>query len=41
MYYVKDGVKYMRIRFYVQGIRRQGTVYAEVKEVSLRVCSLE
>lgn len=32
MYYVKDGVKYMRIRFYVQGTRRQGTVYAEVKE---------
>ncbi|XP_018350364.1 PREDICTED: mitochondrial import inner membrane translocase subunit Tim21 isoform X2 [Trachymyrmex septentrionalis] len=31
-YYIKDGVKYMRIRFYVQGTRRQGTVYAEVKE---------
>lgn len=26
----------MRVRFYVQGTRRQGTVYAEVKEVSLR-----
>ncbi|XP_011863639.1 PREDICTED: mitochondrial import inner membrane translocase subunit Tim21 [Vollenhovia emeryi] len=32
LYYVKDGVKYMRLRFYVQGTRRQGTVYAEVKE---------
>ncbi|XP_011169577.1 mitochondrial import inner membrane translocase subunit Tim21 [Solenopsis invicta] len=32
IYYMKDGVKYMRIRFYVQGTRRKGTVYAEVKE---------
>jgi len=32
LYYIKDGVKYMRVRFYVQGTRRQGTVYAEVKE---------
>ncbi|XP_071559792.1 mitochondrial import inner membrane translocase subunit Tim21 [Temnothorax nylanderi] len=32
MYYIKQGVKYMRLRFYVQGTRRQGTVYAEVKE---------
>ncbi|XP_012533915.1 mitochondrial import inner membrane translocase subunit Tim21 [Monomorium pharaonis] len=32
IYYIKDGIKYMRIRFYVQGTRRQGTVYAEVKE---------
>ncbi|KYN02439.1 PREDICTED: mitochondrial import inner membrane translocase subunit Tim21 [Cyphomyrmex costatus] len=32
MYYVKDGVKYMKIKFYVQGTRRKGTAYAEVKE---------
>jgi len=32
MYYIKNGVKYMKIRFYVQGTRRKGTAYAEVKE---------
>lgn len=34
MYYIKQGIKYMKIKFYVEGIRRRGTVYAEVKEVS-------
>ncbi|KAL6256483.1 hypothetical protein P5V15_012596 [Pogonomyrmex californicus] len=32
MYYIKEGVKYMRIQFYIQGTRRKGTAYAEVKE---------
>ncbi|XP_070512005.1 mitochondrial import inner membrane translocase subunit Tim21 isoform X2 [Cardiocondyla obscurior] len=32
VYYIKDGVKYMRLKFYVQGTRRQGTVYVEMKE---------
>jgi len=37
MYYIKQGIKYMRIKFYVEGTRRRGTVYAEVKEVSTLV----
>lgn len=32
MYYIKENIKYMRIKFYVEGTRRRGTVYAEVKE---------
>ncbi|XP_067213640.1 mitochondrial import inner membrane translocase subunit Tim21-like isoform X2 [Linepithema humile] len=32
MYYIKQGIKYMKIKFYVEGTRRRGTVYAEVKE---------
>ncbi|XP_012226233.2 mitochondrial import inner membrane translocase subunit Tim21-like isoform X1 [Linepithema humile] len=32
MYYIKQGIKYMKIQFYVEGTRRRGTVYAEVKE---------
>nr|XP_012226233.1 PREDICTED: mitochondrial import inner membrane translocase subunit Tim21-like [Linepithema humile] len=32
MYYIKQGIKYMKIQFYVEGTRRRGTVYADVKE---------
>lgn len=37
MYYIKKGIKYMRIQFYVEGTRRRGTVFAEVKEVSMLI----
>ncbi|XP_043255328.1 mitochondrial import inner membrane translocase subunit Tim21 [Colletes gigas] len=30
--FVKDGVQHMRMKFYVQGIRRRGTVTLEVQE---------
>lgn len=30
--FVKDGVRHMRMQFYVQGIRRRGTVTLEVQE---------
>ncbi|KZC06375.1 PREDICTED: mitochondrial import inner membrane translocase subunit Tim21 [Dufourea novaeangliae] len=30
--FVKDGLKHMRMRFYIQGIRRRGTVILEVQE---------
>lgn len=33
--YVKDGLKHMRLKFYIEGIEsgKQGTVHVEVKEV--------
>lgn len=33
--YVKDGLKHVRVKFYIQGSEtgKQGTVHAEVKEV--------
>lgn len=33
--YVKDGLKHMRVKFYIQGSEpgKQGTVHLEVKEV--------
>lgn len=33
--YVKDGLKYMRLKFYIEGSEKgkQGTVHVEVKEV--------
>lgn len=35
--YVKDGLKHMRVKFYIQGSEpgKQGTVHLEVKEVSI------
>ncbi|XP_076762229.1 mitochondrial import inner membrane translocase subunit Tim21 [Xylocopa sonorina] len=30
--FVKDGVRHMRMKFYIQGIRRRGTVNLEVQE---------
>lgn len=35
--YVKDGLKHMRVKFYIQGSEpgKQGTVHLEVKEVSV------
>lgn len=37
--YVKDGLKHMRVKFYIQGSEpgKQGTVHLEVKEVSVTV----
>lgn len=34
--YKKDGLKHMRVKFYIQGSEpgKQGTVHLEVKEVS-------
>ena len=34
--YMKDGLKHMRVKFYIQGSEpgKQGTVHLEVKEVS-------
>lgn len=32
--YEKNGVQHMRMKFYIQGLRKQGTVNLEVKEVS-------
>lgn len=29
----KNGVRHMRMKFYIQGIRRRGTVHLEVQEV--------
>ncbi|XP_020284553.1 mitochondrial import inner membrane translocase subunit Tim21 [Pseudomyrmex gracilis] len=34
MYYIKNGIKYMRIQFYIEGTRRRGTAYVDVKESS-------
>lgn len=31
--YEKDGVKFMRMNFYIQGIRNKGTVFLEMQEV--------
>ncbi|XP_047348275.1 mitochondrial import inner membrane translocase subunit Tim21 isoform X5 [Vespa velutina] len=33
-FYEKDGTKYLRLKFYMEGIRRRGTVYVEAKNVS-------
>lgn len=30
--YVKDGINHMRMKFYIEGSRRKGTVHLEVKE---------
>ncbi|XP_046385490.1 mitochondrial import inner membrane translocase subunit Tim21 [Ischnura elegans] len=30
--YERDGIQYLRMKFYVQGIRRQGTVHLEMKK---------
>lgn len=37
--YVKDGLKYMRLKFYIEGSEKgkQGTVHVEVKEVQWAV----
>lgn len=32
--YEKDGLKYMRMNFYIQGIRNKATVFVEMKEAS-------
>ncbi|XP_072744969.1 mitochondrial import inner membrane translocase subunit Tim21 [Anoplolepis gracilipes] len=32
MYYRKNGVKYMRLKFYLEGTRRRGTAFLEVKK---------
>lgn len=29
-----NGIKYLRLKFYMQGLRRRGTVYVEAKDVS-------
>lgn len=34
MEYVKDDINYMRMKFYIEGSRRKGTVHLEVKENS-------
>ena len=36
--YAKDGLKYIRVKFYIQGSEpgKQGTVHLEVKEVRSR-----
>lgn len=35
--YEKDGVKHMRMRFYIQGVRNKGVVELDMKKVSLSV----
>lgn len=37
MYYIKDGIEYMKLKFYLEGARRRGTAFVEVKKVSLLV----
>lgn len=37
MYYIKDGIKYMKLKFYLEGTRRRGTAFVEVKKVSLLI----
>lgn len=32
MYYIKDGIKYMKLKFYLEGTRRRGTAFVEVKK---------
>lgn len=32
--YEKDGIVYLKLRFYMEGIRRRGIVYVEAKNVS-------
>lgn len=34
MEYQKDGINYLRMKFYLQGLRRKGTVHLEMKENS-------
>lgn len=31
--YERNGIKYMRMQFYIQGIRNKATVHLEMKEV--------
>ncbi|KAK2580773.1 hypothetical protein KPH14_011508 [Odynerus spinipes] len=33
-FFVKDNMKYLRLKFYMEGLRRRGTVYVEAKDVS-------
>lgn len=37
MYFIKDGIKHMRLKFYLEGTRRRGTAFVEVKKVSLLI----
>ncbi|XP_070163287.1 mitochondrial import inner membrane translocase subunit Tim21 isoform X1 [Polyergus mexicanus] len=32
MYFIKDDIKYMRLKFYLEGTRRRGTAFVEVKK---------
>ncbi|XP_029163580.1 mitochondrial import inner membrane translocase subunit Tim21 isoform X2 [Nylanderia fulva] len=36
MYYIKDGIEYMKLKFYLEGTRRRGTAFAEVKKRKAR-----
>ncbi|KAH6948289.1 hypothetical protein HPB50_023343 [Hyalomma asiaticum] len=36
MEYIKDGINYMRMKFYIKGPSRSGTVHLEVRELPLR-----
>ena len=33
--YLVEGENYMRVKFYVKGSKRKGTVHADVKQVTL------
>jgi len=35
MYYIKDGIEHMKLKFYLEGSRRRGTAFVEMKKVSL------
>ena len=36
-----DGVTYMRVKFYVDGSKRKGTAYLDLKKVCTRQCVSE
>lgn len=38
--YEQNGRKHMRMQFYIQGIRKRGTVHLEVREVNYNIILL-